>query len=332
MNGVTFSDVCKVFHSHFSTWKMSEVSRRLLGLIIKQDCVRNTKGNPYHFEDKELIEFYKGEADFYHNIKNAAKNPKVIEVARFNFVDLYGKFHDDEDYEKKDFLSRLQNLVKKDRKMDGVLKKQLLNSDIKQFYNTVCDIILYSITNNNKTNPKPEKSKKIVPVETIQERIIKEIKKLPKPLKIDVPSEINVEEMVYVSAILEAFSEDAGVQISSEGELLAKEEYSKYKSQLDRYRQDYFNAESIKESLKDTIISGETNTFESIENQTYDAIIDKLDEDYVTSYKRMTSVLTHVTTIKLASLLDSIPGWIGPSEKKGVCHILVNQGMIEWKK
>ena len=122
MNEVTFSDVCKVFHSHFSTWKMSEVSRRLLELIIKQDCVKNTKGNPYHFEDKELIEFYKGEEDFYFNIKEAAKNPKVIKVARFNFVDLYDKFHDDEDYEKKDFLFILQNLVKKDTKIDDVLK------------------------------------------------------------------------------------------------------------------------------------------------------------------------------------------------------------------
>jgi hypothetical protein len=30
------------------------------------------------------------------------------------------------------------------------------------------------------------------------------------------------------------------------------------------------------------------------------------------------------------SLLSNIPNWIGNSEKKGVCHMLVNDGKIRW--
>lgn len=329
---VTFSDVCKVFQTHFSTWDMSEVSRRLLELVIKQESVKNTKGNPYHFDNKELIEFYKGEADFYHNIKKAVKDPKVIASARFNFEDLYNKFRDDEDSEKLEFLFRLQKLVKKDNIIDLELKKRLLNDDIRQFYNTACDIVLYSLINNNNINPKPKSKSKSLPIEKIYERVISDLKKIPKPIRIDVPAEITEKEMIYVSAILEAFSEDAGVEITSEGELISKSEYSKYKDQLDRYRRDYYNAESIKESLKDTVTKDDAKSFENIEQQTYDAVIDKVEASYKTSYERMTSVLAHVTTVKLASLLDGIEGWVGPSEKKGVCHILVNEERIKWRK
>ena len=82
--------------------------------------------------------------------------------------------------------------------------------------------------------------------------------------------------------------------------------------------------------MKDTKLDGEIATFKKLENDTYDAIIDKVEESYPTSYKRMTTVLAHVTTVSLHSLIPI--EWLGNSEKKGICHILVNEGKIRWKE
>ena len=129
---------------------------------------------------------------------------------------------------------------------------------------------------------------------------------------------------------MEAFAEDAGVDLIVEDELISKEDYKKYKNQLSRYCADFYKAESIRESLKDTKLDGEIATFKKLENDTYDAIIDKVEESYPTSYKRMTTVLAHVKTVSLHSLIPI--EWLGNSEKKGICHILVNEGKIRWKE
>ena len=45
----------------------------------------------------------------------------------------------------------------------------------------------------------------------------------------------------------------------------------------------------------------------------------------------MKSVLQHVTTVELSSLLARVPGLVGGAQKKGLCHILVNEERIKWK-
>ncbi|WP_027122324.1 ABC-three component system protein [[Mycoplasma] imitans] len=162
-------------------------------------------------------------------------------------------------------------------------------------------------------------------IQDTQKAIVDLVNKLPKAVKIEIPSEIKIEEMIYVTAILEAFAEDAGVDLITKDELISKADYGKYKKKFDRYRADYFKAEGIRESLKDASIEKKLGSFTRLEEDTYNAVIDKVEDDYETSYKRMNCVLEHVTTISLNSLLEHVSGWLGNSEKKGICHILVNE-------
>ena len=44
----------------------------------------------------------------------------------------------------------------------------------------------------------------------------------------------------------------------------------------------------------------------------------------------MNTVMERVTFIPLNSLLMHLPGWIRAQERKGICHMLVNEEKIKW--
>lgn len=323
---VTFSSFCKAFTAH-SEKTPSHISRRLLKLITDVNSVKNRSGNRYSFKSKELLEFLNGESRIYERIIKATENEVVKNHIRMDFEDACCDLLDFDSYDL--VYDDLKKQVKNDDTLSPESKKQLLGGR-EDLISNGPDIFIYAIGNDNLTNPKKAKIKKELSTSEIQKRIIELVKKYPKPLQIKVPNEITADEMTYVSAILEAFAEDAGVDVILEDELISKENYRKYKNKLDRYRSDFYRAESIRESLKDTKLETEVGVFKELEDDTYNGIIDKVEEDYPTSFARMTSVLNHVTTISLQSLIAS--SWVGSSEKKGICHILVNEGRIWWKE
>ena len=51
---------------------------------------------------------------------------------------------------------------------------------------------------------------------------------------------------------------------------------------------------------------------------------------YSSGLEKIRSVMDKAVTVPLSSLLALIPSWIGPSERKGVVHMLVNDGKIKW--
>lgn len=330
MAQITFSDVCKAFEAHAKTDNMSFISRRLLKLITDQDGVLDNKGNKYHFKPKELIEFFRGQLDIYPNIRTAAKNYSIAAKVDFDFEDACYDLLEEDEYD--DVFDKLVKLVKSDNSLSESKRKELLTADNSDLLRIGPKVFLYSLQNNNNTNLKPKKAKKPATIEGALDALKELIKKFPKPVAIEVPEKIDVNEMVYVSAILEAFAEDAGVEVITQGELLSKSEYAKYKTKLDRYRMDYYKAEGIKESLKDTNLETEEGLFEKLEDETFDSIVDKVEDDYDTSYQRMNKVLEHITTVELSSLLAKIPGLVQSSQKKGLCHILVNEERIRWKQ
>lgn len=327
---ITFSDICKAFESHAKVTNMSAISRRLLKLITDQEGVLNEKGEKYRFQNKELIELFRGELDIFPNIRKAAVDYKIQSNVEFNFEDACYDLLEEENFD--NVLDKLVGLVEKDENLNSTQRNEMLSDVNSDLLRIGPKIFLYSLRNNNNTKPKVKKAKKPATIEGALDALKKLIDKFPKPMAIEVPEEISITEMKYVSAILEAFAEDAEVEVISHGDLITKAEYTKYRTKFDRYRMDYYRAESIKESLKDTKLESENGLFEKLENETYESIIDKVEDNYDTSYQRMNGVLEHVTTVELSSLLAKIPGLVGSSQKKGLCHILVNEERIRWKQ
>ena len=94
-------------------------------------------------------------------------------------------------------------------------------------------------------------------------------------------------------------------------------------------RKAYYSAASVQRSVREIFTDGEQqfvalkdDAFEGIEPTYYD-------DSYSTGYDRLRAVLEKITNTTLSkSTLVNIAGLINNLEKKGICHMLVNDERI----
>lgn len=134
------------------------------------------------------------------------------------------------------------------------------------------------------------------------------------------------DEMKYITALLEAYSDELGVHIDTVEALKA---YSKFFAHFGRQRKDYYSAETIRRFVRDTLTDGKQ--FDVLKTEIYDGIIDVHEKDYENGYKRLVADLAQAVQVNTSkSLLDSKLNCVGNSVRKGVCHMLVNDDKIRW--
>lgn len=191
--------------------------------------------------------------------------------------------------------------------------------------NFLSNLFLYAIQQPNKLteNPIP-----ILPTDNsaytiISGRIYVDGQEMKVPDKLIPPDNIDDGEAHYVTELLKAYAEEA--RISS---ITTETIPEKYKRNFTEQRQHFYNAEAINRRVRDT---GLNDQFELFIQDTYDGIIDVCDQHYANGYERLLKVLQQaVNRPKGKSLLETLPNWIGNSEKKGAYHILVNDNKITW--
>lgn len=151
--------------------------------------------------------------------------------------------------------------------------------------------------------------------------------KLPHPVILSPPDELSEDEMPYVEALLEAYADAEGLEKLSKDEL---DSYRKYKKNFQRQRKDYYAAESVRRGTREAFGNTDPDQFETLKNETYDGIVDVHEQEYENGFDRLGAVMTQaaITPISKCTLCET--DWIGNSEKKGVCHFLVNDGRIKW--
>lgn len=146
--------------------------------------------------------------------------------------------------------------------------------------------------------------------------------------KIKPPTEIEPIELPYIEALLSAYAQAEELDSITKDKLpdLPK----KYQKNFNEQRENYYNIDSIFHSIREVFEDGEED-FNRLKEDTYDGISDTCWQDYSNGYIRLIEVLRHATVITLSkSYLSQITNLIGNSEKKGVCHLLVNDGKIKW--
>lgn len=153
-------------------------------------------------------------------------------------------------------------------------------------------------------------------------------RKLNMPASLILTDTIEPEEMTYISALLEAYSDELGIQIDTTESLKA---YSSYFKHLNRQRKDYYSAETIRRFVRDILT--DSQQFDVLKEEIYDGIIDIHEQDYDSGYKRLVADLQQASIINTSKcMLDSKLHCIGVSERKGACHMLVNDNRLKWVK
>ena len=185
---------------------------------------------------------------------------------------------------------------------------------------------LYALVGDNLAKDSAEEALPIDrDIRTFKELIKKSHK---KPTQIAPPDEIEDHEIGYVQELYRVYHEETGEYYARPADL---DSQPKLKRDFNRQRKDYYSAETIRRELRDTIRQDETEGFDILKDEMYDGVITTRDKDYDSSFMRLTAVMEHATSVPISSnLQDRLLDWVGPGEKKGVCHMLVNDKRLTW--
>lgn len=304
---------------------MTKIAKALFEPIINNEGVVNHVGNPYHIDSKQAKAWYEHGRDIPGNIKVAVGNPDIIngigDYFSENIVDgLINQMKESEMY------SAMLSLVR-DSDLSGEQKQELLqcyeDGDRAEFLGRA---FLYAVVGDNL---KVDSEIEVQPVDE-DIRIFKELikKSHKKPTRIIPPDEIEDHELGYVKELYRVYQEETDEEYARPADLDA---HPKLKKNFNRQRKDYYSAETIRRELRDTIRQDETEGFDILKDEMYDGVITTRDKDYDSSLLRLTAVMEHATEVPISNnLQDRLLDWVGPGEKKGVCHMLVNDGRMTW--
>lgn len=142
-----------------------------------------------------------------------------------------------------------------------------------------------------------------------------------------VPDNVNKQELDYIRALYETYAEKLHKETFTDDDVpsLPKRYAENYKEQ----RMAYYSAVSVERSVRDIFEDGE-NEFSQLKDDAWHGINTTYWKDYEDGYARLNAVLEKITNTTLdSSVLSQMQHLIGNLEKKGICHILVNDGVIE---
>jgi hypothetical protein len=150
------------------------------------------------------------------------------------------------------------------------------------------------------------------------------------PLQSEIPpGPSSANESRYTKALMKVYAEDARVDSITEKDLDGP--YVDYKPHFTRQRSDYFAAEAIRRGTRDFYGDDEEEYFTILEKEIFDGIIDVWENpshDYGFARLRETlAAAIHAPVDQCWLARDTV--WIGNAQKKGVCHVLVNEGKLE---
>lgn len=326
MRVFNYSNYAKTLEIAIIKPNMTKIAKALFEPIISKDFVLNHVGNKYTLDSKQAKAWYNQVTDIPKNIKNAALNPEI--------------FYSIADYFNIKIIDELINKMLEESmysEMIGLIYDSDLSSSIKnelfEYYNNgdtdefLGKSFLYSIVGDN---TKKDSSIDSFFIKDDIDKLKKLMRALKKPSPLTPPEYVDTHEVIYVKELYKVYSEKTGEKYIKPEDLQANIAINK---NFNRQRKCYYLAETIRRELRDTTLLDEIDGFDILKDEIYEGIIETHDKDYNFAFDRLNTVIEHVTIVPLSqNLSDLLLNWIGPGEKKGVCHMLVNDKRISWFK
>jgi hypothetical protein len=326
---LNFASYAKAIKKGMAKPKNIEVAKLLLGLIVENENVVNSDGGVYNINDNYVSLWWNQHEDIPGPIKIAAASTEIMSEATDYFEERVLTALSPQ--KEADTYSALLELIERDSNMSRETRNNLISlynsNELSQF---LAETFLYAVQKDNKTQQKDAVSVTPTSISIIDDvnKLNELLQHFPRPVELLPPEQLSDHEMVYISELLAAYANAEGKSRITKDELTT---YPKYRKNFERQRKDYYAAETIRESARDVFGLAATDEFNVLKKETCDGIIDVHDVYYPNGFDRLNSVMKHVTTIQLnKSLLTQLPGWISSSEKKGFCHMLVNDREIKW--
>ncbi len=152
--------------------------------------------------------------------------------------------------------------------------------------------------------------------------------KYKKP-KTVVPKTIQTHELGYVGQLYSAYGQTAGVQVDKMEDL----DSINYRQHFDRQRKHYYLAETIHRKIRDSVRKDEEDCFDVLKDEIETGIYLTSCSSFSNPVERVDKVTERASNVMISTNTEKVLyNWIGPGEKMGVCHMLVNDERLRWVK
>lgn len=304
----------------------------LLTSITKYPSVKNKNGRPYNISRTEARDWYHAAQSIPQGIRDGADNSAVVRNIRQYFEDyVVPEIYTDKE---QDVLDGIIELIREDKSIQASSRKKLEKLySIGDTAGFLSESFLLAIKNENGLFLRPVKKKKSKPLAETDdieefENLMKQRYKKPDPMT--PPKELAEHELTYATELLAAYADAAKVPEMAREDLQAPGN-ARFSRDFDRQRRFYYMAETILEASKDMLKLKESECFDKAKGEVYDYIIQTCDSPYDDGYKRLCAVIQRAGGTPLSKAIDDmLLNWMGPGEKQGVCHMLVNDKQIRW--
>lgn len=137
------------------------------------------------------------------------------------------------------------------------------------------------------------------------------------------PAAVAHGESRYVSQLLGAYGEHTRTPVADPSAIAPQ----KLKDHFRRQREAFYEAESLRVFARDTVPPG---TFESLQNDIYDGVIDTHDATHTDGYHKVCAVTKAAQDVQITA--NALITCTKPKDRHGICHQLVNDERLWWKK
>lgn len=137
------------------------------------------------------------------------------------------------------------------------------------------------------------------------------------------PNTLEVEERRYVEQLLAAYSERYGLEITTPADVEVNPRISKHFS---RQREAFYSAEALRLFARDSVLPG---TFENLQDDVYDGVVETHFRDFDHGLDRLQAVLEAVVALNL-SPKNPLVNVSKNRDKRGICHQLANGDRLDW--
>jgi len=320
---LNFSAFAQAIQSGTANMEPTNVVRLIFEAVTSCDNVMNPAKDAY-YDSKECLAYFKAEANVSPKIAEATK---VMVVCRHAEDYFSGIFLDSIlPQRENNVVENLVNAINADETIPTATKDMFMSAVSEGEYSQLYyQVFLYSLGSPNNQNKKKKKVKTAEVWSSLTE-LDSVMKQLPHPVKLTPPEELAEAELTYSTQLLKAYTDDAGTEINSKNVA-----GSIYNTHFKRQRQNFYCAESVNRAVVEAFTPDE-DVFGDFKDEVYASIIDEYeDQQGSRPYDRVKAVVKAAGNAPLSkSVLVHLPKWVGPEEKKGTCHMLVNDERISW--
>ena len=320
------------YKSYYEAFKLgvtdngfTDVARLLFYPIFEEKTILDENLNPYDVDNVNASAWGNGYKTIPKEIQAAVgKNEmltKIIAYFNSSVVPLLSDAITDEMYDAMKEL--IENCDLRDSKKQQLMKYY----DDGKYGEFLGRVFQRALLGNNKvSSPQRKKSASDAKSESIDEfnKLIRVGMKKPTTV---VPDEIQPDELGYVTALYDAYEDAHSIHINVPTDL----DSIGCREHFDRQRKNYYLAETINRKTRDSVEKEESGLFDTLKEEVESGIYEISHKTYSNGLEKANTVLDRAGTISLSvNTQNSFFNWIGPGEKKGVCHMLVNDERLEW--